>query len=114
MRLLAHLRKSLYKHKLLGGVLGAQLRKSSLFAQKGGNSAPKPDFHQKAVLGAEMPIFAERLQKSRNASIFALKSCSDYPILLILGPLAQKDQNLVEFRRFGGISGNLMEIGRNC
>ena len=44
------------------------------FTQKVRNSAPKPEFYQKAVLGAKMIIFVKRLQKSRNASIFALKS----------------------------------------
>ena len=40
-------RKILYKHKVLGAFLEAQNRKSAFLAQKDGNSAPKPEFHQK-------------------------------------------------------------------
>ena len=65
----APLRKALYKHKHLGCVLEVQSRKSAILAQKVRNSAPKPGFHQKAVLGAKMTIFAKRLQTAQNTTI---------------------------------------------
>ena len=62
----------------------------------------------------EFPNFAETQQNSRNACVSALKSCPDYPILLILGPLAPETPEIVEFPKFGGTPGNLVKIAEFC
>ena len=73
--LAAPLRKTLYKHKHLEGVLGAQSRKSALLAQKVRNSVPKPDFQRKVRFGREITISAKRRETSRNVTYSALKAC---------------------------------------
>ena len=58
----------------------------------------------------KFPNFAETQQNSRNACVSALKSCPDYPILLILGPLAPKTPEFEEIPQIWWNSWKFSEI----
>ena len=73
MRLLGPRRKTLYKHKVLGGVLEAQNRESALYAQKVRNPARRPDLHHKSWFLCKKCTFRESAGKSIWHYLFCFK-----------------------------------------
>jgi len=73
---LGPLLKTLYKHKLLGGLLGAQKQKRATYHQKSKIPRKYADFRKKAVFRAKSAFFAKRRETSQNVTVFALKACS--------------------------------------
>jgi len=106
--------RNLYKHKLLGGFLEAQNRKSAFWTKKVGNFAPKPDFRGKSVFRAKSWNFAKMRKMSRNVTFFALKRWSENDrIHCIFGHLP-KGLNLVKFIKFPEIPQNLVKFAEFC
>ena len=97
------LRKTLYKHNVLGGFLEARNRKSAFPTKKVGNFAPKPDFREKSVFRSKSWNFAKRRKTTRNATFFALKSCSrliQIPLVSANFPNGWIYWNPLNFRKF--------------
>ena len=113
MWLLGPLRKTLYKHNVLGGFLEARNRKSAFGTKKDGNLAPKPDFHRKSVFHAKSWNSAKMVEISRNATFFALKSCSrsiQFLCFWAYCPNGRIHWNSPNFRKFLRILVKLAEI----
>ena len=94
---LGPLLKTLYKHKLLGGLLGAQNRKSATFHQKSKIPRKNANFRKKAVFCAKSVFSAKRRETSQNVTIFALKTCSKSMRSVLFGPRDPKSTKFLHF-----------------
>ena len=105
-------RKSLYKHKVLGGVLEARNRESALFTKKVRNSARKHECHQKVRFGNKKSTFRATAGNVPKRYLFSFRNMlliNDDGSFLAPGPPPPGCRKAMKSPKYIYISPNFMK-----